>query len=321
MRLKPINTAGLYLKKFKWLLPVVVFPALIYGYWRWANLPVDTKNQAEQVFVVPQGQATRTITQRLVQEKLIKSALVFRLVVEQKGLTSKLQAGDFRLNQAMDLETIVDNLTHGSLDFWITFPEGLRVEEYAERLAEKSEIDRDEFVLAAKPYEGQLFPDTYLIPNTAAAEDVVSLLTNTFAKKSLTPDRRIMIIASLIEREAKHDDDRKLVSSVIGNRLKIDMALQIDATVQYVMGKSGGWWPKNITLEDLQIKSPYNTYLNPGLPPAPIANPGLASLQAAMDPAETNYLYYVSDSGGFNHYAVTLEEHQANIAKYLPLDN
>ena len=321
MKSKPINTVGPYLKKYKWLLPVLVLPVLIYGYWRWVNLPVDSKNQTEQVFVVPQGQATSVIAQRLAQEKLIKSALAFRVLVEQKGLSSKLQAGDFRLHPAMDLEKIVDNLTHGSLDFWITFPEGLRTEEYAERLAEKSEIDAKEFVLAAKPYEGRLFPDTYLIPNTAAAEDVVSLLTDTFVQKSPIQDKRILIIASLIEREAKHDDDRKLVSSVIHNRLNIGMSLQIDATVQYVLGKPDKWWPQDLTRENLQLDSPFNTYLNPGLPPAPIANPGLASLKAAMSPAETEYLYYVSDNGGYNHYATTLAEHQANIVKYLPLDN
>lgn len=317
MKLKPINIAGLYLKKFKWLLLVVVTPALIYGYWRWVNLPVNANNQTEQVLIVPQGQPTVVIANRLKQEKLIKSPLAFRLLVEQKGLSGKLQAGDFRLHPAMDLETIVENLTHGSLDFWITFPEGLRAEEYAERLSEKSEIDQQAFILAAKPFEGQLFPDTYLIPNTAAVEDVVSILTNTFARKSLTRDKQAIIIASLIEREAKHDEDRRLVSSVIHNRLEIGMALQIDATVQYVLGKPGEWWKKDLTREDLQIKSPYNTYLNTGLPPAPIANPGMASLQAALNPAETNYLYYLSDPGGYNHYAETLEKHQANVVEFL----
>jgi UPF0755 protein len=317
MKPKPTNTAGLYLKKFKPLLLLAALSALLFAYWRWGNLPVDKKNQTEQVFVVPQGQATSTIAQRLKQEKLIKSPIIFRLVVEQKGLSGKLQAGDFRLNRAMNLKTIVENLTHGSLDYWITFPEGLRVEEYAQRLAEKSAIDQQAFILAAKPFEGQLFPDTYLIPNTAAVEDIVSMLTNTFAKKSPTKDKRIIIIASLIEREAKHEQDRKLVASVIHNRLEIGMALQIDATVQYLLGRDEDWWPKNLTRENLQIKSPYNTYLNPSLPPAPIANPGLASLQAALAPAETDYLYYVSDSAGYNHYAVTLEEHQANIAEFL----
>jgi len=317
MKRKLISTAGLYLKKFKLLLPLLLVLALIYVCWRWVNFPADAQSQTEQVFIVPQGQATSVIANRLKQEKLIKSPLAFRLLVEQKGLSGKLQAGDFRLSPAMDLEAIVKNLTHGSLDYWITFPEGLRVEEYAQRLAEKSEIDQQAFILAAKRFEGQLFPDTYSIPKTAATEDIVTLLTGTFAEKSPTRDKRTIIIASMIEREAKHEPDRKLVSGVIHNRLEIGMALQIDATVQYLLGKSNEWWPQNLTRENLQIKSPYNTYLNAGLPPAPIANPGLASLQAALNPAETDYLYYLSDSGGYNHYAETLEEHQANIAEFL----
>lgn len=317
MKRKPINTAGLSLKKFKLLLLLLPGLASVYGYWRWANLPVNPQNQSEQIFVVPQGQATAAIGKRLVQEKLIKSALVFRLLAEQKGLGGKLQAGDFRLNQAMDLATILANLTHGSVDFWITFPEGLRVEEYAERLAEKTPLDKTAFILAAKPDEGRLFPDTYLIPQTAGVTDMVNLLTKTFAQKSPVQEERIIIIASLVEREAKHAEDRRLVASVIYNRLKLGMALQLDATVQYVLGKPGSWWPKNLTREDLQVKSGFNTYLNAGLPPAPIANPGLASLQAALEPAETNYLYYVSDGSGYNHYAETLEEHHANIVEFL----
>lgn len=317
MKPKRINIAGRSLKKFSPLLLLVAAAVLTWTYWRWAKLPVAAANQTEQIFVVPQGQITSTIAQRLKQQGLIKSPLVFRLIVEQKGLGNKLQAGDFRLNQAMDLESIVNNLTHGSLDFWITFPEGLRAEEYAERLAEKSEIETDDFILAAKPYEGQLFPDTYLIPKTANAEDVVTMLTGTFLRKSPTPDRRTIIIASLIEREAKHNQDRALVSSVIHNRLQIGMALQLDATVQYVLGRTKEWWPKNLTREDLQTQSPYNTYLNVGLPPAPIANPGLASLEAALAPEESVYLYYVSDSEGYNHYAETLEEHQKNVAEFL----
>lgn len=321
MKQKQINTAGHYLKKFRFVFPAITAIILGAGFWRWVNLPIDVKDKTEKVFVIPDGQGTSIIAQRLKQEGLIKSPLVFRLVVESNGLSGKLQAGDFRLSRAMDLETIIGNLTHGSLDYWITFPEGLRVEECAERLAEKSDINVSDFIIAAKPLEGRLFPDTYLIPNNAAAEDVANLLADTFEQKSPTQDKKLIIIASLIEREAKHAQDRALVSSVIHNRLNIGMALQLDATVQYVLGKKGNWWPKSLTREDLQTKSPYNTYLNPGLPPQPIANPGLASLEAAMNPASTDYLYYVSDSAGFNHYAATLEEHQANIAEYLPLDN
>lgn len=278
--------------------------------------PVDPKASAE-IFVIPQGQNATTIAKRLKDQKLIKSTLAFRLILDRKDLTSSLQAGDFRLSRSMNLETIVDTLSHGSLDFWITFPEGLRAEEYAERLAKVSTIDTAEFILAAKPYEGQLFPDTYLIPQTASAQDVVTLLTDTFAQKSPTTSAKDIIIASMIEREAKKEQDRPLVSSVIHNRLEIGMALQIDATVQYVIGKSGNWWKQDLTFEDLKIDSPYNTYKRPGLPPKPIANPGLSALKAAASPATSDYLFYVSDSQGYNHYATDLEGHNANIDEYL----
>lgn len=286
-------------------------------FWRWSNSPVDINNTTPQVFVVPQGQSAKIIGQRLKTNGFIKSQLAFNLLVDQQSLGNKLQAGDFRLSPSMDLSAIIDSLTHGSLDYWITFPEGLRVEEYAERLAEKSNLDPQAFILAAKPYEGRLFPDTYLIPQTASAEDIVKLLTDTFNRKSPTQADDLIILASLIEREAKHSQDRPLVSSVLHNRQELKMALQIDATVQYIVGKPDKWWKKELTKQDLTIDSPYNTYLYPGLPPKPIANPGLASLEAALKPAETNYLFYLSDSSGYNHYATDLVGHNANIDKYL----
>ncbi len=130
----------------------------------------------------------------------------------------------------------------------------------------------------------------------------------------------IVTIASLIEREARHAEDRPLVASVIVNRLEIGMALNIDATVQYILGyqqNEKSWWKRNLTFADLEINSPYNTYTNPGLPPGPIANPGIAAIEAAVNPAETDYLYYLSDENGVNHYAETLEEHNQNKAKYI----
>ena len=307
-----------FLKKFSLLLLLLlVLPVAVYGWYRWQVLPKDPKNSEAVIFVVPQGQSASAIGSRLKQQGFIKSSLVFKLLLNRKGYESRLQAGSFRLSPAMNLNTIIESLTHGSLDFWITFPEGLRVEEYAERLAKESDINPDEFVLAAKPFEGQLFPDTYLIPQTASAADVVDILVSTFERKSPTLDPETIIIASLIEREAKHAVDRLLVSSVLHNRLDLGMALQIDATVQYVLGKPDNWWPQNLSREQLTVKSPYNTYLNPGLPPKPIANPGLASLEAALEPAQTDFLYYLSDSAGFNHYATDLEGHNQNIAEFL----
>ncbi len=300
------------------LISIVIALTLIYGSFQWAKKPANPNLTEAQVFVVPQGQATTTIGKRLKQADLIKSELAFRLLVDRKNYSNKLQAGDFYLNPSMNLETIIESLTSGSLDFWITFPEGLRVEEYANKILSKTaNFSKSDFIITAKPYEGRLFPDTYLIPQTASAQDVVDLLVNTFNQKSPTQDKTTIILASLIEREAKHQKDRPLVASVLHNRLNLGMALQIDATVQYVLGQEGNWWPKDLTFEDLKTPSPYNTYQNASLPPGPIANPGLEALKAAANPANTDYLYYVSDSGGYNHYSKDLDGHHQNIEKYL----
>ena len=291
------------------------------GFFSWYQLsikPADPKITTTQVFVIPQGQSTATIGNRLKKASLIKSDFAFKLMVDRMNYSNKLQAGDFQLSPSMNLEAIIESLTHGSLDFWITFPEGLRVEEIAEKITKKTaNFTQNEFILIAKPYEGRLFPDTYLIPQTASAQDVVDLLVDTFNQKSPTQDKTAIILASLIEREAKHDKDRPLVASVLYNRINIGMALQIDATVQYILGKPGNWWPKDLSFEDLKTPSPYNTYQNSTLPPRPIANPGLAVLKAATNPANTDYLYYISDSAGNNHYATDLAGHNSNIEKYL----
>jgi len=299
----------------------------IFIWWRWAINPVSPPADSRQVFVVPQGQSGATIGKRLYDQGYIKSQLAFKLLVDRKNLTTKLQAGDFYLSQSMDLNDILQSLTQGSLDYWLTIPEGWRVEEIAAAISKKSSLAESKVILAAKPFEGRLFPDTYLIPQQASAEDIVTILTDNFEKK-FTPlksqlektglsETQAITLASLIEREAKHELDRSLVSSVIHNRLKLGMALQIDATVQYLLGVTGDWWPQNLTRENLQTRSPYNTYLNSGLPPAPIANPGLASLKAAVNPSQTDYLYYLSDAQGYNHYSEDLEGHNANIDQYL----
>lgn len=295
------------------------FVALVTGcfFYYWTSRPVDSKNDVTQIFVVPPGQPASTIGRRLQQAGLIKSELIFQLLLNRFGLANQLQTGDFRLSPSMDLESIVKTLAYDTLDYWITFPEGLRVEEYAEKLSQKSDLDPQDFILTAKPHEGRLFPDTYLIPYNASAEDIVNILLDNFKQKSPTQDESTIIIASLIERESRHAQDRTLVSSVLYNRLEINMALQIDATVQYILGRTKNWWPKKLNPKDMKVQSPYNTYLHPSLPPGPIANPGLASLKAALKPADTDYLYYVSDSAGYNHYAKDLETHRENIEKYL----
>lgn len=302
--------------------------SLIGGFLWWQNgtSAVNSKDKTINIFVVEKGAGVREIANKLKSEKLITSPIVFFLLVKKEGLDSKIQAGDFRLSPSMTTLEIAQNLTHGTLDIWVTIPEGKRAEEIADILQKSLPTYKDYWRNELDKNEGYLFPDTYLFPKDTDITTIVSVMKNTFEKKyqklSINKNytkNEIVTIASLIERETKHEEDRPLVASVITNRLRIGMKLDIDATIQYALGyqqAKKSWWKKELAQEDINLKSPYNTYRNPGLPPSPIANPGFASLQAAANPAKTNYLYYIADKNGINRYGSTLDEHEANIAKY-----
>lgn len=310
------------------VLVVLIIIFLVAGIFWWNNgtSAVDPKDKTYRIFVIPKGLGIRKIANDLKIQNLIKDPTVFFLLLKQSGLDKKIQAGDFRLSSSMTAWEIAENLTHGTIDIWITIPEGQRAEEIADTLSQKIPTYETEWLEVLKKNEGYLFPDTYLIPKNANINQIISIMITNFDKKFATlknnsnlSKREIVIIASMIEREAKYEEDRSLVASVILNRLKISMPLQIDATVQYALGYSKEektWWKKNLTLEDLKIKSPYNTYENNGLPPNPISNPGLDALLSVINPAKTDYLYYISDKTGHNHYAETVEEHNRNIEKY-----
>ena len=317
----------------KKLVIVIVFFAIVIStmaiLWNNMLLPVNPENNSPTIFVINKGDTVRELTYNLKAKGLIRNPIIFFLLLKKLGLDKKIEAGDFRLSPSMTPEEIAQNLTHGILDIWITIPEGKRAEEIAEILKDNittyEPFWKDELV----QNEGYLFPDTYLIPKDANIALIISLMLDNFDKKyvSTAPNEKnqlskndSVILASLIEREAKFPEDRPIISSVIHNRLNIGMKLDVDAAVQYALGYQEDkktWWKKNLTLEDLKINSPYNTYINPGLPPKPIANPGLSALRAALDPASTEYLYYISDKTGHNHYAKTLLEHNANIKRYL----
>lgn len=292
-------------------------------------LPVNPMDKASSIFVVNKGDTVREITYNLKTKGFIKNPIVFFLLLKKLGLDKQIQAGDFRLSPSMTAEDIAQNLTHGILDIWITIPEGKRAEEIAEILQKELATYDPSWQSILKSNEGYLFPDTYLIPKDADIKIITALMLDNFEKKFSEITQNInsplskedsVILASLIEREARFPQDRPLVASVMLNRLNIGMKLDIDATVQYALGYQEDkktWWKKDLTLDDLKINSLYNTYVHAGLPPKPIANPGVASLQAALNPANTEYFYYISDKTGHNHYAKTILEHNANIKKYL----
>lgn len=309
---------------------IIVIIVGFFLYYREGSLPVNKYNNSSKIFVIEKGEGLSSIANRLGQEGLIRNKIIFYLVVKQLGLERKIQAGDFRLSPSFDIYEIAKTLTHGTLDVWITIIEGMRKEEVAQIISKNLNIPESEFLKYAK--EGYLFPDTYLIPKDATAESVIQILEANFNRKLseelkkkarervLTVDQ-VVILASLVEREAKFDEDRKKVASVLLKRLDERMKLDIDATVQYVLGYQPNekqWWKRELTLTDLDVTSLYNTYRNAGLPPGPIASPGLASIVAVVNgDKNTPHLYYVSDSTGRLHFARTLEEHNENIRKYL----
>lgn len=194
----------------------------------------------------------------------------------------------------------------------------------------KDQLFVDEFLSLTEGKEGMLFPDTYLFPKEASASSIVKKLLSNFDAKTqglssatnLNPNQ-VLTLASLIERETKKGSEREIVAGILLKRMEAGWPLQVDAAVQYAVAdkKSGGksldnWWPI-LTRDDLGIDSPYNTYRFQGLPPAPIANPGLTAIKAAYSPQDSEYWYYIHDNSGVIHYGRTLEEHNQNIAKYL----
>lgn len=306
-----------------------IFGITFFLWWNQAIKPADPTNKLPVTFTVKMGENSRSISERLKNQGLIRSSIAFFLRARFMGLGNDIQAGQFILTPSMDMDTVATTLTHGTVDVRITIPEGWRNEEIALKLAQELSIPESEFLPLAR--EGYMFPDTYLVPKDATASAVAKMMLTNFNNKTAKSDENklrrnglnlneLIIIASLIEREASLPEDRPMVASVILNRLKLGMKLDIDATIQYALGYQSGeksWWKKELTAADININSPFNTYKNAGLPPGPIANPGLAAINAVYDAPNTDYLYYVSDNTGKLHFAKDIEGHNINITKYL----
>ena len=309
------------------LLPfLLILIVAIGGFWFYKNsLPV-TQLEKFDYFIIAKGSSAGLIGNKLESAGLIKSALAFKIYLQFTGQSGKLQSGEFRLTPSYSLFQTVSALFKGPVELWVTVPEGLRREEIAQKFVAALGKDNSfvtEFLQASKGKEGYLFPETYLFPREVTAMAVVTKMTDTFEVK--TKDlknnsglsfEQAITLASLIERETKRDAERPVVAGILMNRLNAGWPLQVDAAVQYAVGTSKNWWPI-LSLEDLSAKSAYNTYKNQGLPPAPIASPGISSIKGALNPTESDYWYYIHGTDGKIHYATTLVEHNANIAKYL----
>lgn len=332
----------------RFIIPIILVSFLIaaaFGssiWWSENTKPVSDDSSTED-FLIVKGQSASQIGGKLHDEGLIRDPLAFKIYVQITGKADQIQAGEFRLSPSYPLSEIVEVLSEGPIELWVTVPEGLRREQVVERFIiglelgqEDSRTFRREFLIASEGMEGFLFPDTYLFPRDVEVQVVVDTMRSVFERKTsgLKEEiensdlslNEIVTLASIIERETKTDEERPVVAGILLNRLDIGMALQADATVQYAVSSANcgmqspnadcKWWPTP-TRENLKINSPYNTYMNVGLPPGPIANPGLSSLSAVANPSETDYFYYLHDPSEQIHYARTLEEHNENVRRYL----
>jgi UPF0755 protein len=325
--MKSNNTFSIRLAVFIGVMICIIGGGLLW--WNDAIAPFDPSDSTPVTFSVSKGENIREIASHLAADRLIRSPIGFYLLVKFLRIERQIQAGDFRLQRTMNSSVIAKELTHGMMDTWITILEGWRVEEIATKLAKELDIPEKEFLSVAQ--EGEMFPDTYRVPKDASAAAIVALLRENFQKK-ITPKMSedikkesvtledVIILASIVEREGKTGEDRPVIAGVLINRMQKGWPLEADATLQYALGYQSNektWWKKDLTDEDKLIDSPYNTYTNPGLPPGPIANPGIQAIMAVIYPKKTDYMFYLHDAKGNVHYAKTLEEHERNIETYL----
>ena len=278
-------------------------------------------------FTIMQGDNAKNIGTELVDQHFIRSRFIFATLVSLFGGEHSISPGDYDFSKDHSVIGIARQIATGNHNIQqikITVPEGMTISEIDALLSSKlPTLLHNDFALKAKGQEGYLFPETYFFYPKIETETIVANMrsmfdrqtSELFQKNSITESKQknIVIMASLIEREAHGDDDRGTIAGILYNRLDIHMPLQVDATVAYAAGVS----ENNLKKADFSVDSPYNTYKYKGLPPGPISNPGLEALTAAVQPTASEYLYYLHDSRGTIHYAKTYKEHLANIKKYL----
>ncbi len=286
-----------------------------------------------QVLIIQNDETGSDITNALYEKGLIRSPLAFRLALRLSGDTHKLQTGYYQIPAHINVYDLIHLLQKGRVkSVHITIPEGYTIGEIAIELEKKQIVSAKDFLEAAKDYmpysymnstkpvtyrvEGFLFPSTYDIPVNSSARDILKIMSSEMndyftndVKEQLKKDHmtifEFVTLASLVEKEARFDEDRATIAAVFKKRIQEGVPLQSDATIAYVLG-----YPKaHITLADTKLQSPYNTYVVKGYPPGPIANPGKKSMDAVLYAPPTDYLYFVADKEGHNHFSKTYEEH------------
>lgn len=333
------------------ILIVLVIPVLSFFYYDIA-IKRPAQDSQEATFVINEGDSVSNVAGRLNEENLVNSAFLFKFYMIVNNLQTDLQAGVYKVPAGISVIELAEVFQHGTDDYAVTFLEGWRVEEFAfEANAHLGKVDFESFVILARDYEGFLFPDTYFFNAEVDETEVLERLTVTFNEKTadlITEEvltdldmtrEEVVTFASMVEREVFNEDDRPVVAGILINRWRNGELIGADATTQYAIANETmcaydsdkveacvptkdeaaeiDWWPQSITLADLENDSPYNTRKNVGLPPTPIANPGISAIEAVINYEDTEFTYYLTDSEGVTHYGRTLEEHNENIRQHL----
>jgi UPF0755 protein len=323
--------------KFTLFIMVLIIAAslLAYGYYN-ANLGAATSTGTDQEVIIPKGSSVKAISEQLEKQGIIRNANVFAVYCKLSEKAGKIKAGKYILSSSMSVEQIVNKLAAGNAEVnskRFTIPEGFELRQIAERLESEGLVNKDEFYAAIdkakfdyafvkdipnrdNKLEGYLFPDTYDVFKNATEEEIINKMLNRFnqvfteeyrqrAKELNMSYDQVITLASIIEREAKLDKERKIISAVFHNRLKKNIKLQSCATVQYLLKEQ----KEVLTYKDLEVDSPYNTYKYAGLPKGPIASPGAKSIEAALYPDNVDYLYFVANKDGSHVFTKTYQEH------------
>lgn len=319
-----IQSTPLYLRIIGGIVSAALVATLL-GWWLFVSAP--SPFPSDRLVLVEEGVAASVLAGELEAAGVVRSSFLFHAWMRLTGADREIHAGSYYFAKPLNLFEVASRIRSGERgieSIRVTLTEGMTSWEMGETLsAALPDFDADVFTDLARPYEGYLFPDTYFIDPGTTPEEVVARLRGTFDQKTEAlraevDERgldlgRIVTMASIIEKEADTADDRRLVSGILWNRIEEGMPLQVDAVFGYILTRSG-YAP---TGDDLEIDSPYNTYLYPDLPPGPIANPGLDALTAALNPAATDYFYYLTGRDGLMYYARTFEEHKENRELYL----
>ena len=329
---KPIFSAF----KLKAGLATLVFA--VFGYCAFLLTPAAKNDSRPTLIQIMPGTSLKQVVGLLDQNHLIKNASAFKILAYVQRKQNKIQIGEFELTPAMSAGEILHQITDGqSVLYPVTIPEGQRITEIAGILATQGLVDEDAFIASAKNetliqslgipisnLEGYLFPETYHFTKFTPADKIVRTMVDTFEQRVMQAElleevkqsglslHEVITLASVIEKETGMDSERNRISSVFHNRLKLNMKLQTDPSVIYAIENFDG----NIRKKDLFIDSPYNTYKYPGLPPGPIANPGIKSIQAALRPETTEFLFFVSRQDGSHQFSTNLSDHNRAVSKY-----